>query len=140
MSDYCKFNPDDPTCFGGDTYGFGLSSYATQTNKFTTNVPRRDFIPPPRRNFMPEETNVPLPPRRDFRPYIPPPRRDFRPMDTTHTPRSEKIRKRIQDENQFQTRTVPVKELTIFRKKYNQKLAQGKKRALEFVKGSRGGY
>ena len=43
MSDYCKFNPDDPTCFGGDTYGFGLSSYATQTNKFTTNVPRRDF-------------------------------------------------------------------------------------------------
>jgi hypothetical protein len=146
MSDYCKFNPNDPTCFGGDTYGFGGDTFGfggdtfglsqfTQTNRKQQhqNV-LLQYNPPPRRDFRPMEAEFIPPPRRDFRPYIPPPRRDTRPIDTTHTTRSEKIRKRIQDENQFQTGTVPVKELTIFRKKYNEKLAQGKKRALEFVK------
>ena len=156
MSNYCKFNPNDPTCFGGDTYG--LSQF-TQTNRKQQhqNVisqynppPRRDFRPmdepAPRRNFMPEdEPDFTPPPRRDFRPmneaeFIPPPRRDFRPMeaesslDRSHAPRSEKIRKRIQDENQFQSSAMPIKELTHFRKKYNKKLAEGKKRAMEFVK------
>ena len=160
-SDYCKYNPQDPTCFGG-----AVNRTFVQTNRREQHENAvSSYKPPPRRDFRSTDLNDPLPPRRDFRPMEEPaprrnfmpteentfkpttgpvqpalaPRRNFMPteggtMERSHEPRSKKIRQRIEDENRFQNSAIPTQDLIQFKRMYNKKLAQGKKRALDFVK------
>ena len=149
MSDYCKYHPEQPTCYSGKNVLDSIKPDSENRRKKSPfedtfrQTPRRKGVielsnPPPRRKGVIEEESVSVPPRRDFRPVRSDNKKRKKVIELEPQERIRTITKQEDKQKQFinpnYPSNIPVAELEILRRRYNKRLQAGKERAGELLK------